>query len=397
MIFTQEMIDEIKYRLSLSGAKDTQFPKIDLQNNPIKGNETITLVKDGVNCRITMEALYEDIANYVGGGTGVSKEDFFNVSVYLGRLSPEEVEYVACTLQEAIEACPNYIQKNGQVIVFLDSQDNKWKAYQKTDTTKEWLDIEAFTVFHLANFVTINENKNPEDEDYVVDSPEIGVTQYAVQQVVNKLQNDLNKIISQTADADWLFSPKVVYVNASTTFSIKLYSTGVEMDAGRVTKVDGGETTEVCSFDTPTSEYLYNEVAILNTPKTVTYKPVVTIAGVEKPLASMSCQSVYPVYYGAGTDYTDITTYNSQAKTTAAGTYTITTQTSDYIFFLIPSNMHGGNMTAKMGMFPMLFDSTDITLDVTIDGRTSYNVSYKCYKSRDDYQAGTNVITISQT
>ena len=394
MIFTQEMIDEIKYRLSLSGAKDTQFPKIDLQNNPIKGNETITLVKDGVNCRITMEALYEDIANYVGGGTGVSKEDFFNVSVYLGRLSPEEVEYVACTLQEAIEACPNYIQKNGQVIVFLDSQDNKWKAYQKTDTTKEWLDVEAFTVFHLANFITINDNLNPGDEGYVYDSPEIGVTQLAAQEAINHLQNELNQLISQTVEVFYRCytnnNSVLIYVNDSNGkvyVHVDTEKNNIPMDSIQILR-DG---EEVYTRDYKTVEYDWFTEETSNTPKTVTYNTKVKIAGVAKNLGNTVISFVYPIHYGAGQSWEDAIAMPSTPKANTTGSYSISVRNNeDYVFFLVPSNLNSGKLgRVTLNDFEMPFEDP---VDVVKNG-----VDYKSYKSSNSYNAGVLDLRISNS
>ena len=87
MIFTQEQINEIKQRLSLSGIKDSELDKLNLLEHPITGKEVITIVKDGENLRISVEDLYEEFAKYIEQSE--NKEDFFNVSAYLGRLDPE--------------------------------------------------------------------------------------------------------------------------------------------------------------------------------------------------------------------------------------------------------------------------------------------------------------------
>lgn len=54
MLFTQEQIEEIIKRISITGIKDTQFPKAAL---PLKGNELITLIQGGENKIAALEEL----------------------------------------------------------------------------------------------------------------------------------------------------------------------------------------------------------------------------------------------------------------------------------------------------------------------------------------------------
>lgn len=65
MIFTQEQINEIKQRLSLSGIKDSELDKLDLLEHPLTGKEVITIIKGGENLRISVEDLYEEFAKYI--------------------------------------------------------------------------------------------------------------------------------------------------------------------------------------------------------------------------------------------------------------------------------------------------------------------------------------------
>lgn len=144
MIFTQEQINEIKQRLSLSGIKDSELDKLNLLEHPLTGKEVIVIVKDGENLRISVEDLYEEFAKYIEQSE--NKEDFFNVSVYLGRLDPEfENAAKPCTLEEAINACPPYIRRAGQMISFLDSHNMKWETYQYIGTeSDDWEDGTLF-------------------------------------------------------------------------------------------------------------------------------------------------------------------------------------------------------------------------------------------------------------
>ena len=132
-MFTQEQINEIKQRLSLSGIKDSELDKLNLLEHPITGKEVITIVKDGKNLRISIEDLYEEFVKYIEQSE--NKEDVFNVSAYLGRLDPEfENAVKPCTLEEAVNACPPYIRRAGQMISFLESHNMKWKTYQYIET-----------------------------------------------------------------------------------------------------------------------------------------------------------------------------------------------------------------------------------------------------------------------
>ena len=148
MIFTQEQINEIKQRLSLSGIKDSELDKLNLLEHPITGKEVITIVKDGENLRISIEDLYEEFVKYIEQSE--NKEDFFNVSAYLGRLDPEfENAAKPCTLEEAVNACPTYIRRAGQMISFLDSHNMKWKTYQCIGAKDDdWEDITLFEDHH---------------------------------------------------------------------------------------------------------------------------------------------------------------------------------------------------------------------------------------------------------
>lgn len=64
MIFTQEQIDEINRRLANRGIRDSEISKIDLVTNPITGEETVVIVKDGENVRISLKDLFQqEVAN----------------------------------------------------------------------------------------------------------------------------------------------------------------------------------------------------------------------------------------------------------------------------------------------------------------------------------------------
>ena len=89
-MFTQEQINEIKQRLSLSGIKDSELDKLNLLEHPLTGKEVITIVKDGKNLRISVEDLYEEFAKYIEQSE--NKEDFFKKNIVSQLISSCEFE-----------------------------------------------------------------------------------------------------------------------------------------------------------------------------------------------------------------------------------------------------------------------------------------------------------------
>ena len=119
MIFTKEQIDEIRSRLSLSGAKDTSFPDADI---PLKGNETIAIIQGGENKKVSLTDFYQEL---VPGTRG----DFFNVSSYVRRYGGNPL----MTFEEALANVPYDLRKGGQVIGFFDSDNEDLFTIAKFD------------------------------------------------------------------------------------------------------------------------------------------------------------------------------------------------------------------------------------------------------------------------
>ena len=142
MIFTQEQINEIKQRLTLSGSKDPQLPLADL---PLSGEEAIALVQQGENKRVSIEEFYEEFSQYIDGSERV---DFFNVSRYAQRVAGAD-ESVALTLNEAVVLCPEDVRRGGQVLTFINREGN-WMLWQYKgvdasrweDTSMMWVNLE---------------------------------------------------------------------------------------------------------------------------------------------------------------------------------------------------------------------------------------------------------------
>lgn len=66
MIFTQEQIDEINQRLANRGIRDSEISKIDLDVNPMTGEETVVIIKDGESVRISIKDFFQqEVANLI--------------------------------------------------------------------------------------------------------------------------------------------------------------------------------------------------------------------------------------------------------------------------------------------------------------------------------------------
>ena len=344
MIFTQEQINEIKQRLSLSGIKDSELDKLNLLEHPLTGREVITIVKDGENLRISVEDLYEEFAKYIEQSE--NKEDFFNVSVYLGRLDPEfENAAKPCTLEEAINACPPYVRRAGQTISFLDSNNMKWETYQYTGTKDDdWEDITLFENHHQV------------------------------------LQDQIDTIISDKA---------VISLSASTTTFIvgeRMFTLTASTNTSAESIVIKQGSNVVA---TGSGKTLIQGVSVeQDTVGSIGYTAEFTFAGGNKRTANVTVYFVNKIYVGSGAVYTDVASdsYAVSARRSPASTYNVTVaQNGQYVFFVIPATMSITKATLSGFDFPL---DTPVT-------ETINNVSYKVYRSSNTNDAGTYQIVIS--
>ena len=343
-MFTQEQINEIKQRLSLSGIKDSELDKLNLLEHPLTGKEVITIVKDGKNLRISVEDLYEEFAKYIEQSE--NKEDFFNVSVYLGRLDPE-FENVAkpCTLEEAINACPTYIRRAGQTISFLDSNNMKWETYQYIGTEDDyWEDITLFENYY--------QTLQDQIDDIVFDKATVSLL---------------------ASTATFIVGERTFTLTASTNTSAKSI---IIKQGSNIIATGSGKT-------------LVQEVRVEQaTAGNIGYMAEFTFAGGNKKIANNAVYFVNKIYVGSGAVYTDVTTdsYAISARRSPAGTYNVTiAQNGQYAFFIIPATMSITKATLSGFDFPL-----DAPISETIDG-----VSYKVYRSSNTNDAGTYQIVIS--
>lgn len=299
MIFTQEQINEIKQRLALSGSKDPQLPLADL---PLSGEETIALVQQGENKRVSIEEFYEEFSQYIDGSERV---DFFNVSRYAQRVAGAD-ESVALTLNEAVVLCPEDVRRGGQVLTFINREGN-WMLWQYKgvdashweDTSMMWVNLESDP--NLGVIFTISDSVVPVGETKSIylhfetsDGGEASIVQLLVNDEVYRTYRN-----TSTFDLN-------IDVDAETEFTVKAYQYGYE----------------------------YTE----------THKVLVS----------------YPAWIGAGENYDDVVAepYKIQVTDTMDGTYDVVFNYTAYLIILVPKHLTLGPI--KMSGFDVPMKSTYI-------------------------------------
>lgn len=122
-MFTSNQIEEIRKKLQLGGAKDTQFPLA----SSLKGNETIAIVQQGINKQLGLKTLLESVTKW-------SVSDFLNIS------KSNEDSY---SLEEILRLIAPINRKAGQVITFKDRMLGTWSIYQfKGESAEDWFNLE---------------------------------------------------------------------------------------------------------------------------------------------------------------------------------------------------------------------------------------------------------------
>ena len=114
----------------------------------------------------------------------------------------------------------------------------------------------------------------------------------------------------------------------------------------------------------------------------VTYTLTAVIGGVTRT-ATLQVAVNDAVMYGAGQDATDIVT-KATARMTPEGRYTVVAADDDYIFILVPMGMQVNGVEMSGINIPM-----EVPTGVIVDG-----VQYLCYKSSNQYDAGTYIINV---
>jgi hypothetical protein len=181
--------------------------------------------------------------------------------------------------------------------------------------------------------------------------------------------------VGSVADLSLVAEPKVILTN--TTVAINL--TGrAQVAAESLTITRGGYLVATGSGKVIMAIDNVN----IQTVGTLTYVLTAVIGGVERT-QEFTIDVVDAVYYGAGTQATDITT-KTTARKTPAGRYTMVAAQGDNFFVLVPSGMSIQGMRMNGLDLPV-----EAATGVLIDDK-----SYLCYKSSNAYEAGTYVIEV---
>lgn len=142
MFFTQEDYKKIEKWLLANSIKDTQFNEA---ATPLKGNEIITCVQDGKNVKVFLKDLMNQLFLL-----GVS--DFLNVT---NKYNARNI-----SLEQAIQLIPFRSRKIGQVITFLNV-DNNWSIYQfQGENLTQWSNTSLWV-----SILGSSSNLVPDEED----------------------------------------------------------------------------------------------------------------------------------------------------------------------------------------------------------------------------------------
>lgn len=119
MFFTQDDYKKIQQWLIKNSVKDTEF---DEANIPFNGEEIITVVQGNQNKRIFLKDLVNQLFSI-----GIC--DFVNVT--------DKYNAPNISLEEAIRLLPSIVRREGQVITFLNKENN-WQIYQFKGDLTQW-------------------------------------------------------------------------------------------------------------------------------------------------------------------------------------------------------------------------------------------------------------------
>lgn len=175
--------------------------------------------------------------------------------------------------------------------------------------------------------------------------------------------------IEVVVDKDTILTDTAVTINIvgrsqMTAESLVLSRGGVTIASGTGKAVTGQE-----NVDAPVSG-------------TLTYLLTAVIGGVTRT-KEVVVEVMDAVYYGAGTQATDITT-KATARRSAGGRYSIVASQDDYFFILVPQGMTIQGMKMSGLDIPV-----ETPTGVIIDGLT-----YLCYQSSNQYDAGSYTIEV---
>lgn len=191
----------------------------------------------------------------------------------------------------------------------------------------------------------------------------------------NELERTLQALVLG-AKASCVVSPNVIHKNTATEVSVTGSISNVKATA---ISIEGDNYKNSTDEDTGS----FDTVFPIQTSKDITFIVKATYNGAIFPASAM-LYAVDKIFYGAGTSASAATNVASPRRT-PAGTYSLTTQSGDYVWWSVPSSMSINKATLNGFNFPIKQDGT-----TSVDG-----VSYKIYKSENQYSASTMNIVVS--
>lgn len=212
----------------------------------------------------------------------------------------------------------------------------------------------------------------------------IGISQKTLTESRDDLQNQIDEIVGGGASVSLSASPATIFVGEEKTITLNATTnktaTSIDITGGNISGTIHGSGMSKSGTDviTPAS------------PGTITYTAAFVISNKTRT-ATRSVTAVYPIYYGAGmeqSDVLDVLARRASARTSPNGTYNVTiSDTPKYIWFFVPANMPQIT-SAKWNGF-------DFPLEAQADVTDASGVAYKVYRTPNTNETGSYNIDIN--
>lgn len=212
----------------------------------------------------------------------------------------------------------------------------------------------------------------------------INAEQSRAEIVEQNLQGQINEIVGGDATVSLTANPPTIFVGQQ--YNIALNATTNKSASSIIIKKAG---TQIASGSG--SSLQKTDIVTADATGSISYSAEFIISGITRT-ASRNVTAVYPIYFGAGLEQTDVlgvAACKVTARTTPNGTYNVTVADSPkYIWFFVPSDMPQIT-SAKMNGF-------DFPLEAQPDA-TEGGVTYKVYRTPNTQETGTYSIIINPT
>lgn len=200
--------------------------------------------------------------------------------------------------------------------------------------------------------------------------------------VEQNLQDQINEIVGGDATVSLTANPPTIFVGQQ--YNIALNATTNKPASSIIIKKAGVQIASGSGQSLP-----HTDIVTADATSVISYSAEFIISGVTRT-TSRNVTAVYPIYFGAGMEQTDvlgIAACKATAQTTPNGTYNVTIADSPkYIWFFVPSGMPQIT-SAKMNGF-------DFPLEAQSDA-TEGGVVYKVYRTPNTQETGTYSIIIN--